>query len=313
MNLSSVAVVGSLNIDLVIRAPHCPIQGETVVGNSFGMAGGGKGSNQALAAARLNAKSYMIGCVGNDDFGRKLRNVLNDNGVDCSHLETRREAATGTAVITVTDEGESSIVITQGANSLLDSSAIISAKNIFESSDCALFQMESPARTVVSGLKLARQSGCKTFLSAEPPFSLPNEVWKSIDYLILNEKALSFYAGTSKSHSVIEMAREVQQRGVRVLVVTQSAKGGMIFTNDGEYFSFDAFNIRAVDNTGARDAFCAGLCVGLSEGMPIKAAARFGSACGALACTKIGAHPSLPWRHQVSALLGESGDDEYEL
>ena len=313
MNLSSVAVVGSLNIDLVIRAPHCPRQGETVVGNSFGMAGGGKGSNQALAAARLNAKSYMIGCVGNDDFGRRLRNVLNDNGVDCSHLETRREAATGTAVITVTDEGESSIVITQGANSLLDSSAIISAKNIFEVSDCALFQMESPAGTVVSGLKLAKQTGCKTFLSAEPPFSLPNEVWKSIDYLILNEKALSFYAGTSDSHSITEMALEVQRRGVRVLVVTQSAKGGMIFTNDGEHFSFDSFNIRAVDNTGARDAFCAGLCVGLSEGMPIKAAARFGSACGALACTKIGAHPSLPWRHQVSALLGESGDDEYEL
>ena len=173
--------------------------------------------------------------------------------------------------------------------------------------------MESPARTVVSGLKLAKQSGCKTFLSAEPPFSLPSEVWTSIDYLILNEKALGFYAKDSDSQSIITMAREIQRRGVRVLVVTQSAKGGMIFTNDGEYFSFDAFNIRSVDNTGARDAFCAGFCVALSEGRPIKAAARFGSACGALACTKIGAHPSLPWRHQVSALLGESVDDEYEL
>lgn len=311
--MSAIAVVGSLNIDLVIRASHCPKAGETVVGNSFGMAGGGKGSNQALAAARLNAKSYMIGCVGNDDFGRRLRSVLNENGVDCTHLETRQDAATGTAVITVNDEGESSIVISQGANSLLDSQAIIGAKNIFEASDCALFQMESPARTVVSGLKLARQSGCKTFLSAEPPFSLPNEVWTSIDYLILNERALSFYAGTSDSHSVIEMAREIQRRGVRCLVVTQSAKGGMIFTNDGEYFSFDAFRINAVDHTGARDAFCAGLCVSLSEGRPLKSAAKFAAACGALACTKIGAHPSLPWRHQVSALLGESADDEYEL
>lgn len=311
--MSAIAVVGSLNIDLVIRASHCPRQGETVIGSSFGMAGGGKGSNQALAAARLNAKSYMIGCVGNDDFGRKLRTVLNDNGVDCSHLETRKEAATGTAVITVTDEGESSIVLTQGANSLLNSDAIFSAKRIFESSDCALFQMESPARTVISGLKLAKQSGCKTFLSAEPPFSLPSEVWTSIDYLILNERALSFYSKESDSHSIIQMAKEIQRRGVKVLVVTQSARGGMIFTNDGEYFSFEAFNIRAVDNTGARDAFCAGFCVALSEGRPIKAAAKFGAACGALACTKIGAHPSLPWRHQVSALLGESADDEYEL
>ncbi len=311
--MSAIAVVGSLNIDLVIRASHCPKAGETVVGNSFGMAGGGKGSNQALAAVRLNAKSYMIGCVGNDDFGRRLRSVLNENGVDCTHLETRKDAATGTAVITVNDEGESSIAISQGANSLLDSQAIIGAKNIFEASDCALFQMESPARTVVSGLKLAKQSGCKTFLSAEPPFSLPGEVWTSIDYLILNERALSFYAGTSDSHSIIEMAQEIQRRGVRCLVVTQSAKGGMIFTNDGEYFSFDAFSINAVDNTGARDAFCAGLAVALSEGMQLKYAARFGAACGALACTKIGAHPSLPWRHQVSALLGETADDEYEL
>ena len=312
--MSSVAVVGSLNIDLVIRASHCPKKGETLVGGPFGMAGGGKGANQALAAARLNAQSYMIGCIGNDEFGKKLRAVLCENGVDCSQLQTRREAATGTAVITVTHDGESSIIISQGANSLLDEQAIFDAKEIFSRSDCALFQMESPADTVTTGLKLARQTGCMTFLSAEPPFSLPNESWNNIDYMILNERALSFYAGKKgEKLGIVEMAREILKRGLHNLVVTQSSKGGMIFTQDGEYFSFNAFNIRSVDNTGARDAFCAGLCVGLCEGMPIKAAARFASACGALACTKIGAHPSLPWRHQVGALLGEASGDDYEL
>ena len=311
--MSTVAVVGSLNIDLVIRAPHCPHKGETVIGGAFGMAGGGKGSNQALAAARLSAKSHIIGCVGSDDFGRKIKSSLSENGVDCSHLQMRREAPTGTAVITVTDEGENSIVISQGANSLLDDGAMTGAMNVFESSDAALFQMESPTKTVATGLKLSRQHGCMTFLSAEPPFSLPNEVWQNIDYLILNERALSFYAGHKQHKSISEMAREVLKRGVKCLVVTQSAKGGMIFVNGGEEFSFDAFNIRSVDNTGARDAFCAGFCVALCEGMPLKRAAKFGSACGALACTKMGAHPSMPWRHQVSALLGEAHGDDYEL
>ena len=311
--MSAVAIVGSLNIDLVIRASHCPEKGETIVGGPFGMAGGGKGSNQALEAARLNARSHIIGCVGDDDFGRHLRSVLTENGVDCSHLHTRKELATGTAVITVTDEGDNSIVIAQGANTLLTEKDIYDAKKIFESSDSALFQMETPTHTVVAGLKLARQTGCKTFLSAEPPFSLPNEAWKNIDYMILNEKALSFYAG-NKNHedNIGSMAREVLARGVGCLVVTQSAKGGTVFQNAGETFSFEAFNIRSVDNTGARDAFCAGFCVALGEGRPIRRAARFGSACGGLACTKIGAHPSLPWRHQVGALLGEASDDDYE-
>ncbi|MBQ7219809.1 MAG: ribokinase [Synergistaceae bacterium] len=311
--MSTIAVVGSLNIDLIMRAPRCPGKSETVVGGPFGMAGGGKGSNQALAVSRLNAKSYMIGCVGNDDFGRRLRAVLTDNHVDCTHLHTRKEAATGTALITVTDDGESAIVIAQGANSLLTELDILEAKQVFTSSDAALFQMESPEPTVTAGLKLARQYGCRTYLSAEPPFSLPNEVWINIDCLILNERALGFYAGTSSHGSVNEMAKDILNRGVHDLVVTRSARGGMVFSRTGDNFAFDAFNIRAVDNTGARDAFCAGLCVALSEGMPMRRAARFGAACGALACTKIGAHPSLPWRHQVGALLGEASDDEYEL
>lgn len=311
--MSDIAVVGSLNIDLVIRAPHCPGKGETLIGSAFGMAGGGKGSNQALAAARLSATSHIIGCVGSDDFGRKLKSVLTENGVDCSQLRTINKAPTGTAVITVTDDGGNSVIISQGANSLLDENAMTKAAEIFESSDAALFQMESPVKTVIKGLKLSHRHGCRTFLSAEPPFSLPPASWSDIDYLILNEKALGFYARHRQHRSISEMAGEILKRGVKCLVVTQSAKGGMIFVNGGDNFSFDSFNIRSVDNTGARDAFCAGFCVGLCEGMPLKIAARFGSACGALACTKIGAHPSMPWRHQVSALLGEAHGDDYEL
>lgn len=277
------------------------------------MTGGGKGSNQALAVARLGAESRMVGCVGEDDFGRRLREVLEENGVDCGHMEVRAGAGTGVAVITVTDEGESSIIISRGANVLLDAAVLERAEDVFASSDAALFQMEVPSETVAAGLRLARRMGCRTFLSAEPPFSLPSEAWNCVDCLVLNEKALSFYVAKSGDESpsnerLGEMARQLQERGVRDVVVTQSARGGLIFTR-AKSFAFDPFKVHVVDNTGARDAFCAGLCVGLAEGMTMDRAARFASAAGALACTRIGAHPSLPWRHEVEALLEETEGD----
>lgn len=313
--MAAIVVVGSLNMDLVIRAPRRPQKGETLLGSTFGMTGGGKGSNQALAAARLGAESYMIGCVGQDDFGTRLRGVLAENGVNCNYMETTGEACTGVAVITVTDEGESSIIISRGANSLLKEDSLKRAEEVFESADAAMFQMEIPSETVYAGLRMARRMGCKTFLSAEPPFLLPSEAWNCIDCMVLNERALNFYVTGSvdapSREMVSGMASQLQKRGVRNVVVTRSAQGGLIFT-EGRHFSFEPFKVHVVDNTGARDAFCAGLCVGLAEGMIMEKAARFASAAGALACTRIGAHPSLPWRREVEDLLEETAGDYAE-
>ena len=310
--MAAIVVVGSLNMDLVIRAPRHPNKGETLLGSTFGMTGGGKGSNQALAAARLGADSYMVGCVGKDDFGTRLRGVLTDNGVNCNYLESSAEAVTGVAVISVTDDGESSIIISRGANALLDEAALERARDIFASAEAVMFQMEIPSETVYAGLRLARREGCRTFLSAEPPYSLPSEAWNCIDCMVLNERALNFYVSGSTDvpsrDMVSGMAHQIQRRGVRDVVVTQSARGGLIFTG-GRYFSYKPFKVHVVDNTGARDAFCAGLCVGLAEGMIMEKAARFASAAGALACTRIGAHPSLPWRREVEELMEEEAGD----
>lgn len=313
--MAAITVVGSLNMDLVIRAPRRPFKGETLIGGTFGMTGGGKGSNQALAAARLGAASYMIGSAGNDDFGRRLKNVLEESGVDCDNIEFHDNINTGVAVITLTEDGESAIILSQGANSLLNSKSLERYENIFKKSDAALFQMEIPPDTVAAGLRIAKQSGCKTFLSAEPPFSLPSEAWNCIDYIILNEKALNFYVSGNKDElpsqeKIAEMAEKIKSRGVRDIVVTQSARGGWVFANNKKPFHFEPFLVRVVDNTGARDAFCAALCVALSEGMKFKDAARFASAAGALACTRIGAHPSLPWRQDVEKLLNETDNEE---
>ena len=294
--MAAITVVGSLNMDLVIRAPRRAVKGETLIGGTFGMTGGGKGSNQALAAARLGAASRMIGSAGNDDFGFRLKNVLEDSGVDCSNIYFHDDISTGVAVITVTEDGDSSIILSQGANSRLDFIAIERCESLF------------------TGLRLAKQCGCKTFLSAEPPFSLPQDAWNCIDCMILNEKALNFYISGHKNESpsrekIAEMVEQIKSRGVRDVVVTQSAEGGWVFAHNKKPFKFEPFAVRVVDTTGARDAFCAGLCVALSEGMKFEDAARFASAAGALACTKIGAHPSLPWRGEVEKLLADSDED----
>ncbi len=313
--MAAIIVVGSLNMDLVIRAPRWPVKGETLLGGTFGMTGGGKGSNQALAAARLGAASHMIGSAGNDDFGKRLKEVLEESGVDCDKIEFHDKISTGVAVITVTEDGESAIILSQGANTRLNAKSIENAADVFKSCDSALFQMEIPPETVAAGLRMAKQSGCKTFLSAEPPFSLPSEAWNCIDFMILNEKALNFYvSGHSEElksqEKIAEMVEQLKSRGVRDVVVTQSARGGWIFAHNKKPFHFEPFAVRVVDNTGARDAFCAGLCVGLSEGMTLESAARFASAAGALACTRIGAHPSLPWRQDVEKFLADTDNDD---
>ena len=306
-----IAIVGSLNMDLVICAPRQPLLGETLMGHSFGTTGGGKGSNQALACARLGAESHMVGCVGDDDFGARLRSTLIDGKVDCDRLEVSKESRTGVAFITVTDDGDNTIVLASGANSLVDAKTIERASDIFKIADAVMFQLEIPLPAVEAGLALARKTGCRTVLTPAPARELPDSTWPMVDYLVLNETELAFYANgakdkeSSKDDSIVAATR-LLNLGTKIVVVTCGAKGGVVVTKE-KAFSYAPFKVEAVDSTGAGDSFCAAMIVGLSEGMPIEQAVRFASAAGALACTRFGAHPSLPWRHEVEALL-EQGD-----
>jgi ribokinase len=304
-------------MDLVIRAPRQPLLGETLMGHSFGTTGGGKGSNQALACARLGAESHMVGCVGNDDFGSRLRATLLEGKVDCEYLEVSKSAGTGVALITVTDEGDNTIVLASGANATLDAKSIVCAADLFKKADAVLFQLEIPFSAVETGLELARKTGCKTVLTPAPARALPLSVWKMIDYLVLNETELAFYASNNSAGDtdskgrvkgdVLDDARYLLNLGTKGVVVTRGAHGGVVVTKD-KSFPYSPFKVDAVDSTGAGDSFCAAMIVGLSEGMPLEQAVRFASAAGALACTRFGAHPSLPWRYEVEALLEKGGD-----
>jgi ribokinase len=300
-------------MDLVIRASRQPFLGETLMGRSFGTTGGGKGSNQALACARLGAESHIIGCVGNDDFGVRLRSSLTEGKVNCGHLEVSGTAGTGVAVITVTDQGDNAIVLAPGANACLDAKAVERAAEVFKKADAALFQLEVPLEAVRAGLALARATGCRTVLTPAPAQELPSTVWPLVDYVVLNETELAFYAsgnasGASKTSERLDVdavrkaARRLLAAGTKGVVVTRGAQGGVAVTERAD-FCYPSFAVNAVDSTGAGDAFCAALIVGLSDGMSLEQAARFASAAGALACTRFGAHPSLPWRHEVEALL----------
>ncbi|GHS95590.1 ribokinase [Synergistales bacterium] len=347
--MAIIAVVGSLNMDLVIRSPRQPRLGETLMGRSFGTTGGGKGSNQALACARLGAESHMIGCIGDDDFGLKLRSTLMDGKVHCDHIEISNTAGTGVAVITVTDQGDNTIVLSMGANAFVDASVIRRAADVFKQADAAMFQLEIPLTTVETGLDMARKSGCVTVLAPTPARALSDSIWSLVDYVVMNETELAFYADLG-SDSVPDMnlndlesesdaefdidtefdtdtdseipfvykpkteeeitltARNFLSRGVRGVIVTRGSSGGIIVTNN-ECFAYAPFKVRSVDSTGAGDSFCAALTIGLCDGMTISRASRFASAAGALACTRFGAHPSLPWRHEVEALLERFPED----
>ena len=307
--MAVIVVVGSLNMDLVIRAPRHPLLGETLMGHSFGTTGGGKGSNQALACARLGAESYMIGRVGNDDFGARLRETLMAARVNCDHVEAAEGAGTGVAVITVADSGDNTIVLVPGANASLDEAVIEQVAPLFKKADAALFQLEVPLPAVEAGLALARKTGCHTVLTPAPAQKLPPSIWRMVDYLVLNETELNFYTGGMDTvghgdQTVTEAARTLLNRGAKSkgVVVTRGARGGLAVTKR-EAFPYMPFKVDAVDSTGAGDSFCAAMIVALSEGMPLEQAVRFASAAGALACTRFGAHPSLPWRHEVEALL----------
>jgi ribokinase len=290
-------------MDLVIRAPRRPLLGETLMGSSFGTTGGGKGANQALACARLGAESHMIGCIGDDDFGVRLRATLTESKVDCEYLEVRSDVGTGVAVIMVTDSGDNMIVLAPGANSRVNASLIERAGDVFKKADAVMFQLEIPIDAVGAGLRLAHRSGCRTVLTPAPAQSIPPELWPFIDCLVLNETELAFYAqGGDSEEEVLAAARQILEWGTRGVVVTRGARGGVVVTKN-RTFAYAPFSIEAVDSTGAGDSFCAALIVGLTEGMSLENAVRYASAAGALACTRFGAYPSMPWRHEVEALL----------
>lgn len=303
--MPSLLVVGSLNADLVVRAPRFPHPGETIGGEDLQVIPGGKGANQAVAAARLGARVSMLGRVGRDNFGDFLLDNLQANHVD-TNLVQRDDASTGAAIIVVDAGGQNSIVLSPGANGKVSASDVERAS--FLDFSLLLLQLEIPTPTVLRAAQLARQHGVRVILNPAPAQPIPDELITLADFLIPNETELSLLTGMDVHDipSAEAAAKRLLARGAQNVIVTLGSKGALIVDKyTGTHV--DTFNVGVVDTTAAGDAFIGGFAFALETGGSLTDAVRYGCACGALACTKFGAQPSLPTKEEVESLCRRGG------
>jgi ribokinase len=302
--VARLTVVGSLNMDLVIRAPRIPQPGETIIGGAFHTVPGGKGANQAVAAARLGAHVAMVGRVGNDPYGDILLQSLSEAGVDGNWVARDDKASTGVALIVVDDAGQNSIVVASGANMGLESSDVERAEESIAASDVLVTQLESPLETVVRAAEIAHSHGVTVVLNPAPARSLPAELLALVDVLIPNESEAMLLTDTplSERFEANAVAGQLLNRGVGSVVITLGARGALIAQGEGTEL-IPAFAVEPVDTTAAGDAFVAGLAVAMANGKPLPEAVRWGNGAGALAATRLGAQSSLPQLAELMHLL----------
>lgn len=277
--------VGSVNLDLVASAEHLPAPGETVTGASFAQYPGGKGANQTLAARRLGAEVSMIGRVGNDPYADQALALLRADGVDLSNVIVDETAATGVALIGVDAKGENQIIVASGANGEVASSDVEGAGP----ADAVLCQLEVPVPAVMQAAKIDTPLFA---INLAPALPVPASLLERADLLIVNEVEAEFYG-------------DLIHRGDGMVALTLGRQGSVLYRAGKEIARMNVFTVPVIDTTGAGDTFCGALTVALAEGMDEGKALRFASAAAALAVTKPGAQPAIPWRKEVEAFLAD--------
>lgn len=304
---SPIVVVGSINLDLVCAGKSIPAPGETLKGDTFQTFHGGKGANQAVAIARLGHVVNMIGTVGDDDFGLRLRRGLRDAKVGVRAVSTAKGVSSGVALITVDATGQNSITVIPGANDRLLPGDLEKNLPQLRSAGIILTQLEIPMETVEFLCATARRFGIPLILDPAPARALPRKVLRNVTYLTPNETetcALCRLApGELTPANVASVAELLLNTGPSSVIVKMGSRGAYIAGADGLRRMIPPFKVKAVDSTAAGDAFNAALAVGLVRGMSLAEAARFGSAAGALCATRAGAQTSMPSGSEVNRLL----------
>ncbi|MDA0282046.1 MAG: ribokinase [Planctomycetota bacterium] len=305
-----IIVLGSVNTDLVVSSPRLPAAGETVMGGNFYKSGGGKGANQAVAAARTSGLPVgFIAAVGNDDFGRHAIRQFRSENMLTQHIRMVDDYATGVALIMVDEYGENQISVASGANAALSPDDVAAIDDAFFS-EASVFVacLESPIETVIAGLKRAKEAGLKTILNPAPASeeACDRELLQLVDVLTPNESEATFLSGWDEMKDLEDACiwcEQLQQRGSRRIIITRGDRGCILKEESSDVCLTPAFVVEAVDATAAGDCFNGALATGLAEGRTLLEAARFAMAAAAISVTRRGAIPSLPTREEVLQFL----------
>jgi ribokinase len=294
-----IVVIGSINMDLVLRVPRMPLPGETLTGGAFQTSAGGKGANQAVACARLGTVPVaMIGCLGDDAFGQTLRAQLVADHIDVSHVTMLPGVASGIASILVDVHGQNSIVIAGGANNLLTPAHIDAALPLLARASVVVLQLETPLATITHAIGVARRLGKTVVLNPAPAASLPAAVLAQVDYLIPNEIEAAMLLGAGAGAAPAEQAAALRALGCRNVLVTLGAKGVHAALACASR-DFPARAVKAVDTTAAGDTFIGGFVAALAAGAGPAAAIDLGQRAAAIGVTRSGAQPSIPFQHEL--------------
>ena len=299
-----VLVVGSSNTDMIVSLPRLPRPGETVLGGEFHTAAGGKGANQAVAAARAGAQVTLIARVGADAPGDQTLAALRSERIDTTFIRRDRLTRSGVALVLVAERGENSIAVAAGANARLSPTDLRRAARAFRRADVVLVQLETPLPTVVAAVELAAQARVPVILNPAPAQPLGESLWRRISIITPNETEAGLLTGirVTGERSALRAASALRRRGVGTVILTMGERGALVLSAAGHVL-VPAFAVAAVDTTAAGDVFSGSLAAQLAAGRPLPDAVRWASAAAALSVTRSGAQPSIPSRNRVERFL----------
>jgi len=300
-----IVVVGSSNTDVVVRTPHLPAPGETVLASSRSTVQGGKGANQAVAAARLGADVVFVARVGDDGYGDAALAAFKADGIDTAYVTLDSNQPTGTAIIGVDETtGENSIFVVSGANGCVSVEDVESASSAIASADILVCQLEVPLAAIETALRIAHKAGVPSILNPSPVQPLSPEILKLVTVLVPNEGEAQLLAGETALKELGEIGEALRSQGVGTVLITLGKEGALLVDESGARRFPGVVVTEVVDTTGAGDCFTGALAVALAEGQGIERAVKFASAAAAISVTRAGAQPSLPYRNEVDRKLG---------
>jgi len=300
----SIVVIGSSNTDMIIKMHRIPKPGETIIGGKFNTAAGGKGANQAVAAARAGGDVTFIARVGNDMFGQLAMEGFKKDKINVDHVLTDNSEPSGVALIFVDDHGENSIAVASGANECLSVEDVENARASISSADVLLMQLETPIDSITAAAQIARDNDVKIILNPAPAQSLDDELLSMLNFLTPNETEAECLTGIKVTD--IKSAKEAGQillnKGLEIVIITLGNQGAIV-VSETQAKLISGFKVKAIDTTAAGDTFNGVLAVGISEGRELKDAIKFANAAAALSVTKLGAQPSAPNRDEIGRML----------